>query len=379
MPYWRLSAYYLFYFGALGALVPFWGVYLQSHGFSAAAIGALMGILMGTKVVAPMLAGWLADHLGARMPLVRLSALATCLTFIGIFWVHSLWAVALVMLVFSFFWNAALPQVESVTFNHLGAAVSRYAEVRLWGSVGFVLIVLGLGVWVERAGTELIPGTVLVLFAAVWISAMLVPDCGHSPHEHPPPAIRRLLARPEIAFFLLSCFLMQFSHGIYYAFYSIHLEAIGYRSALVGALWAFGVVAEVLVFLRMRWLLERFGARRILLASLALAALRWLLIGWLAPILWVQVFAQVLHAASFGSFHAAAIHLVHHYFPGAVQGRGQALYNSLSFGAGGGAGSLIGGQLWAPWGAGPTFTLAALAAVIGWLCALGFVDRERRF
>ncbi|EIC23529.1 MFS transporter [Thiorhodovibrio frisius] len=379
MPYWRLSAYYLFYFGALGALVPFWGPYLQSHGFSAAAIGALMAILMGTKLVAPMLWGWLADHFGARMPLVRISAFATCVTFVGIFWSDSLWSVALVMLVFSFFWNAALPQVESVTFNHLGAAANRYSQVRLWGSVGFVLVVGGLGWWVGRSGTGVIPGIVLALFVAVWMSAMLVPDCGHAHHAHPVASIRRLLMRHEIAFFLLSCFLMQFSHGIYYAFYSIHLEAAGYSSALIGALWALGVMAEVLLFLRMHWLLERFGARRILLASLALGVLRWNLIGWLAPVLLVQVLAQCLHAATFGAFHASAIHLVHHYFPGSVQGRGQALYNSLSFGAGGGAGSLLGGQLWGPLGAGPTFALASVAAIGGWLCVFWFVDRERHF
>lgn len=379
MPYWRLSGYYLFYFGALGALVPYWGPYLQSHGFSAAAIGALMAILMGTKLLAPIIWGWLADHLGRRMPLVRLSAFATCIAFVGIFWAESLWAVAAVMLLFSFFWNAALPQMESVTFNHLGAAVNRYARVRLWGSVGFILVVGLLGWWVGLAGTGVIPGTVLVLFIAVWLSALLVPDCGHRHEAHPTVSIRRLLLRPEIAFFLLTCFLMQFSHGIYYAFYSIHLEAVGYRSVLVGALWAFGVIAEVLVFLRMHWLLERFGARHILLAALLLAVLRWSLIGFLAPILWVQVFAQALHAASFGAFHAAAIHLVHHYFPGSIQGRGQALYNSLSFGAGGGAGSLLAGQLWVPLGAGPTFALAALAAFVGWLCAAAFVDRERRY
>jgi PPP family 3-phenylpropionic acid transporter len=208
---------------------------------------------------------------------------------------------------------------------------------------------------------------------------MLVPDCPHPHQAHPVAPVRRLLARPEIAFFLLSCFLMQFSHGVYYAFYSIHLEAVGYGSAQVGALWALGVGVEVLVFLRMPWLLERFGARPILLASLALAVLRWNLIGWLAPLLLVQILAQALHAATFGAFHASAIHLVHHYFPGSVQGRGQALYNSLSFGAGGGAGSLLGGQLWGSVGAGPTFALAALVALAGWFFANRFVDRERRF
>lgn len=379
MPYWRLSGYYLFYFAALGALAPFWGVYLLELGYSSAAIGALMAILMGTKLIAPMLWGWLADRYDRRIGLVRIASGATVLCFVGIFWVATPWSMAAVMLAFSFFWNAGLPQVESVTFNHLGLAANRYARVRLWGSVGFILVVGGLGWWVGWAGTGVIPATVLALFVAVFLSTLWVPDAPHPTPPRAPVSLWRLLGRAEIAFFLLACFLMQFSHGVYYAFYSIHLEAVGYSSASVGALWAWGVAAEVLVFLGMHRLLARFGARRLLLAGLALAVLRWNLTGFLPTVLMAQILAQGLHAATFGAFHAAAIHLVHHYFPGSVQGRGQALYNSLSFGAGGGAGSLLAGQLWEPWGAGLTFALGALAAALGWLCAFLFVDRERRF
>jgi PPP family 3-phenylpropionic acid transporter len=188
-----------------------------------------------------------------------------------------------------------------------------------------------------------------------------------------------LLRRPEIAAFLASCFLMQASHGAYYAFYSIHLTDAGYTSAAVGALWAWGVVVEVAVFVGMQRLLEGFGARRVLLASLALAVLRWLLIGSFVQHLGVQVFAQALHAATFGAFHASAIHLVHHFFTGRTQGRGQALYNSLGFGAGGAVGSLGSGLLWSGGGAAVTFGVAAVAATLAWLTAWIWVDRERRF
>jgi PPP family 3-phenylpropionic acid transporter len=172
---------------------------------------------------------------------------------------------------------------------------------------------------------------------------------------------------------------MQASHGAYYAFYSIHLTDAGYSSAAVGALWAWGVVVEVLVFLVMHRLLERFGARRVLMASLALAVLRWLLIGAFVGELGVQIFAQALHSATFGTFHASAIHLAHHYFTGRTQGRGQALYNSLGFGAGGAAGSLASGALWSSGGAMITFGVSAFLATLGWVAAAIWVDRERRY
>lgn len=365
MPYWRLSGYYLFYFASLGALVPYWSLYLQSEGFDALAIGQLMALLSGTKIVAPMLWGHLVDHSGRRMPLVRLATLMSLLAFVPVFVADGFWRMALAMFAFSFFWNAALPQVEAVTFNHLRERPSRYAQVRLWGSIGFILVVALLGLQLESAPLSVVPLWVLVLFVGIWLSSLVIPDSAPPLHDQPSPGLRHLLARPETLAFFGVCFLMQFGHGIYYAFYSIHLEAAGYASAAVGWLWSLGVVAEVVVFLLMHRLLERFGARLVLLWSLGLALVRWLLIGAFIDWVAVQILAQLLHAATFGTFHAAAIHWVHHAFAGRTQGRGQALYNSLSFGLGGASGSLIGGMLWGGAGAFTTFGIAAAAAALG--------------
>lgn len=365
MPYWRLSGYYLFYFASLGALVPYWALYLQAKGFDALAIGQLMAILSVTKIVAPMVWGHIVDRTGQRVQMVRLGALVTVLGFLTVFLANGFWGMAFAMLVFSFFWNASLPQMEAITFNHLRDRPTRYALVRLWGSVGFVLVVLALGVVLEDGSIDRVPIWMLWLTACVWLSSLWVPDSPPSHGGHPPPALRRLLRRPDIVALLGASFLMQLSHGIYYAFYSIHLTSAGYDSIAVGRLWALGVVAEVLIFLVMHRLLERFGARRVLLWSLGLAAVRWFSIGAYVDALGIQVIAQILHAATFGTFHASAIHLVHQMFPGRTQGRGQAIYNSLSFGAGGAAGSLIGGSLWTDSGPLVTFGVGAAAAVCG--------------
>jgi MFS transporter, PPP family, 3-phenylpropionic acid transporter len=379
MPYWRLAGFYFFYFASLGALIPFWGLYLKDRGFSPVAIGQLTAVFMATKIVAPNLWGWIADHRGSRLPIVRLASLLSLLIFSGIYAAQGFWGIAAVMVLFSFFWNASLPQVEVVTFNHLGPLIRHYAKIRLWGSIGFIVAVLTLGAVVERTGTGVVPGLVLVLFAGIWLVSLTIPESVQPSDGQKSMSVISLLRKPEIAAFLATCLLMQASHGALYAFYSIHLTEAGYSSAAIGALWAWGVVMEVLVFLGMHRLLGRFGARRILLVSLALAVLRWLLTGSFVESLAIQIFAQTLHAATFGTFHASAIHLVHHYFSGRTQGRGQALYSSLSFGAGGALGSLVSGVLWSDAGAGVTFGLSALAAGLGWVTAWVWVDREREF
>lgn len=367
--YWRLSTFYLFYFAALGALVPYWSLYLKDRGFVAAEIGELIAILMATKLVAPNVWGWIADRTGRRMASIRLASLLAALIFAGALFNSSYVWLALVMAGFSFFWNAALPQFEAVTLSHLGDSTHRYSSIRLWGSVGFILSVAGLGWMFERVGIELLPHALVLLFTAIWLSSLLVPDHTptHSSRRHEP--LREVLRRPDVMALLAVCFLMQASHGPYYTFFTLYLEEYGYSRSHIGQLWALGVVAEIGVFLVMHRWLPRFGARRLLLSSLVLTTLRWLLIAGFAENLSLVMLAQTLHAASFGIHHAVAIYLIHQFFVGRNQGRGQALYSSLSFGAGGAVGSLAAGYLWAGIGAEWTFVAAAAASALAWLVA----------
>jgi len=370
MIYWRLSGFYLFYFASLGALVPYWSVYLKSLGFSVTEIGQLFAILMGTKIVAPNVWGWIADHTGARMRVVRIASLLAALAFAGVFVSESYWWIALVMAGFSFFWNASLPQFEATTMNHLGDNAHRYSGIRLWGSVGFIVAVAALGPVLDRFGADWLPRVLLVVFALIWLSSLAVPEsaAGHLPLVQQP--LREVLRRPLVLSLLAVCFLVQASHGPYYAFFTLYLEEYGYSTAVIGQFWALGVVAEIGVFLLMPRLLPRFGARRLLLAAVALTTLRWLLIAGFAAWPLVITLAQLLHAASFGLYHAVAIFLVHRLFTGAHQGRGQALYSSVSFGAGGAAGSLASGYLWSGMGPQAMYLLAAAtgaaALVVTW-------------
>jgi PPP family 3-phenylpropionic acid transporter len=371
-PYWRLSGFYLFYFATLGALLPYWALYLQDLGHDALAIGQLMALLMASKIVAPNIWAWLADRSGRRMPLVRWAAAGTLACFCGVFAGNSFAWLAVVVLAFGFFFNAALPQFEATTLNHLGREAHRYSHVRVWGSIGFIVSVLSLGMLFDVAGRALLPFGMALLLAATWLVSCTVPEAGAAAVAVAPPPTRAVLGRREVVALLLASLLMQASHGPYYSFFSIHLDAAGYAANTIGGLWALGVIAEVFVFLFAHRLLVRFGARQLLVTSLALTVLRWLAIGWLVDSLAWLVCAQLLHAASFGSYHAAAMHMVHRLFPASHQGRGQALYSSLSFGAGGALGSLLGGYAWSAFGAAPTWFAAALVALLGLaVCSYG--------
>ena len=364
LPYWRLSGFYFFYFALLGSAAPFLGLYFDHLGFSAARIGELVAIPMLMRCVAPNLWGWLGDATGQRLMIVRLGAVCTLLSFSLIFYGKSYAWLALVMALHAFFWHAVLPQFEVITLAHLREQASRYSQIRLWGSIGFIVAVVGLGALFERLGLDVYPVAVMAVMVGIVISSIWVPDA--VPEQRPEldgqDGFLRQLCRPGVLAFFVSVGLMQVSHGPYYTFFSIHLEALGYGRSTIGMLWALGVVAEILLFLVMAALLTRFSLRQVLLASFALAAIRWLLLGTLAEHLGVLLVAQLMHAATFGSFHAAAIHFVQRSFGYRQQGQGQALYATLA-GIGGALGALYSGYSWASLGPLWTFAIASLAAL----------------
>jgi len=172
-----------------------------------------------------------------------------------------------------------------------------------------------------------------------------------------------------VAFFLVYL-LLQAAHGPYYTFFSIYLRDNHYSAGVTGALWSLGVAAEILIFVFIRYLLRRVTLRNVLLASLLLSALRWLLIAYRVQNLYWLIPAQMLHAASFGAMHVTAIHLVHRYFGIRHQGKGQALYSSISFGLGGMIGSLYSGHYWTLLGGQAVFALAAAICLAAFVIAL---------
>ncbi|TCV57308.1 MFS transporter [Pseudomonas fluorescens] len=362
LPYWRLSSFYLFYFALLGSTAPFLALYFDHLGFNAARIGELVAIPMLMRCVAPNIWGWLGDYTGRRLAIVRFGAICTLLTFSLIFIDKSYAWLAMVMALHAFFWHAVLPQFEVITLAHLSGQASRYSQVRLWGSIGFIITVVLLGRLFEWLSLDIYPVALVLIMAGIVLASFWVPNA--QPLQGPRDVgegFLRQLRNPGVLAFYICVGLMQVSHGPYYTFLTLHLERLGYSRGLIGLLWAVGVVAEVLVFLLMSRILARFSVRRVLLASFLLAALRWLLLGSLAEFLWVLLFAQVLHAATFGSFHAAAIHFVQRSFGPRQQGQGQALYAALA-GTGGALGALYSGYSWNALGASWTFSLASLAA-----------------
>src|SRR5699024_9392292 len=256
--YGRFSAYYFLYYALLGALVPYWALFLQARGFNAWQIGLLLAIPHLTKLGAPNLWGWLADKSGKRLRIIRAGNLFVAFVFRWVFLADGFWPMVWVLAGYSFFWNAVMAQCEALVLESLGEKSHQYSFIRLWGSVGFIVTVLVLGLLVENLGVSIIAVTMSALLALLWLASLSLPQV--QPQEESKRTADRLwsllLQAPALAFFVAGL-LMQLSHGPYYGFFTLYLDGQGIATRWVGALWTLGVVAEIVLFMTMAFWLKQ--------------------------------------------------------------------------------------------------------------------------
>ena len=376
--YQRLSSYYFFFFASLGVFVPYWPLYLKSLEFNAVEIGELMAVVLFSKLIAPYFLGWLADHFYQRLLIIRLSMLFSVLAFMGVFFDFAFWGQVAVMAIFGFFWNSSLPLFEALTLSHLGKNTHGYSRIRLWGSVGFILMAAATPAIINFAGIRFLPYALVILLISNALVTLLIEDKRESEkisskHNF---ILAQILKNPIVLALLATCALQSLSHGAYYTFISIYLEDHHYSRSMIGTMWALGVIAEVVLFLYAYKLLTRFGIYHLFTFSLLVTSLRWVILALWVDHLWLLILAQIFHAASFGLFHLTAINLTHLLFPGRMQGRGQALYAGLSFGLGGALGSWLSGNAWETFGSTWTFLGSALIALTGAIIALRFIQEK---
>ena len=362
--YQRLSGFYFSYFAFIGAFAPYFALYLKSLGYSAAQIGLLLAVNPVARIFGPNLWGWLSDHYRARSRLIRLTAVGTAVVFVAVFFNHGFVWMFTALLLLNVFWCGVLPLAESATLSLVGSRVGAYGRVRLWGSVGFVAVVILGGYLLDFFGVGALAPMVLSLLVLMAASTFFLPRDREPSHHAEHASILSIVKRPEVIALLAGFFLMQVAHGPYNAFYSIHLVEAGYAKKAVGWLWSLGVIAEIALFVLLPRLMRAYSLNQILLFSFGCAFVRLLMIAWGVGSLTILLAAQLLHAITFGAFHSAGVAMMHQIFRGRNQARGQAIYTSLGYGLGGTLGTLMAGYSWETLGSEWTFTFAATAALL---------------
>lgn len=366
----RLAGYYLFLFAYLGVYLPWLPPLLQSRGFGPALIGTSLGVVQLVRSVLSPAVGWGADRIPAKRVLLGASSIVAGGVLFGLYGTWSPTAILLLLALHGVFLAPLFPLAEMLTLRTLGDDAPRYGRVRLWGSIGFLVTSLGLGALGGRAGVD--PALVPLAMGAPLVLGGLLAFGGRVPAgevaHHTADDSGRIPWLPVICIYLAAG-LGQGAHGPYYAFFTLRMQELGVGDMAIGALWAWGVVAEVILMWLSWRILPRLGLAAGLRLALALGAARWLLFAFEPPVAVVAV-GQTLHAASFALLHITAVQWIDELMPSSRKVLGQSLLSACVFGLGVGGGMFVAGELHGMLDYAGLYGVAAAAALAGLLASL---------
>ena len=365
----NFALFFFAYYGYVGVFSPYASLYFADRGLSATQIGILMSLMQVMRIFGPNVWGWVADQSRRRVLVLRLTSVAAALTFCGMFVGQSFMFFFALMVTVNLFTSAQGPISEALMLSSMRGDLTHYGRVRLWGSVGFIVLVTLSGYALDWQGIELMPWIALLMLVMVTSVTFSLHEEPATQHAQPSNSVRELLSRKSVLSFFASTFLMIAAHSSLYVYYSLYLSDMGYSKSVIGLMWSLGVIAEILFFFYQAPLFRRFGVRKLMLFSLGIAVIRFLMIGWGAQSLAILLVAQVLHAATFGVHHSASVATLQRWFAGPLQARGQALYISISYGLGGTVGGLLLSACWDSFGARWVYVLAAIMSFLGLIAA----------
>ena len=363
------GAFYFAYYSFVGVFPAYVTLYLAFREIGPFEIGMLMAIMQGTRIIGPTFWGWLADLTGRRDRMLQLTAAAALVVFIGFFFPGSFWYFVVFMFGVNIFTSAQGPLSDTLILGEMRTNMARYGQLRLWGSIGYIVMTAIAGYVFEKAGISCMPWLGAVILGITLLISLKLYQTPHPMPVREKASIWQVLFKKEVVAFMISAFFMQAAHASLYSFYSLYLSDLGYSSFTIGMMWAAGAAAEILFFIYHDPIIRKIGVKWLLLGSLLIAVARFMMIGVGAFAFWILMVAQILHAATFGAHHVSSIFLVRKWFEGAMQARGQAIYISASWGIGGTLGAFLLSFVWASFPHEAIYWCAAATALVGFAAA----------
>jgi MFS transporter, PPP family, 3-phenylpropionic acid transporter len=358
-----MSTQYFLYFGTMGIFLPYFNLYCHHIGLTGFEIGSLSAVRSVTFALFPLFWGALADRLGNRRFLYIFCNFTSMLVWTLFFFTISFWPMLIITAFYGFFFSPIISFLETATLETLAQGKRNYGRIRVWGSISFIIAVIGIGKLTDFFSTRLILygicfGALLQSgFSLCLPKTVVLPP--HAKEKKSPPMLTR-----NMVVFLICGFLMLVSHGTYYGFFSIHLDALGCSKTFIGISWAIAVIAEIVVMINSGRLFRHTALETVLFYSFIIAAGRWLLL-FLFDSPLVIILGQLTHAFTYGAFHMASILYMDQLSPDKAKTMGQSVNNAVTYGLGLMTGFFLSGALFTPLGAQTLFLVSAGIALAG--------------
>jgi PPP family 3-phenylpropionic acid transporter len=372
---WRLAIFYAALFAALGVQLPFLPVWLAAKDLSARDIGVVLAIPMVVRVLTIPLAARVADRRDALRGTMIAAGAVAALGYGVVGFAEGRLAIMLLFALASAFYTPLITLADAYALRGLAERRRGYGPVRLWGSAAFIAGSFGAGFLLDAIRARdliwLIAAAIVFTAAAACALEPLARGAAVAPaHTRPTISLLRNKAFLAVA---VAASLIQASHALLYGFSTIAWQAVGLGGGTIGALWALGVIAEIVLFALSGRL--ALGPLTLLLMGAAGGAVRWAAMAFDPPFALLPAL-QCLHALSFGATHLGAVGFIARSAPPEIGATAQG-YLAVAQGLAMAAAMAISGVLYARYG-GFAYSVMALMAVAGGVFAAAAVAWLRR-
>ncbi len=346
-----LAFFYFFYFAIVGVYVIFLPKVLAMALYTPSEIGLILGAAPLVRFLLPF-AFLQYFHLDKKS--FQLSIMIMFLSAVAFYFsIYHFYALFLSNIGLGIGMSLILPYIEMVALEHLGK--EKYGKIRLFGSIGFILVALVLVKYLHSVHIALLYLLILTALTAVFAFVLVLRSHQGKEAKKETENDIQLFAHWKL---WLSLMLMQMSFGAFYNFFTLYETAHGISLEMTINLWVFGVIVEI-VMLYMQGRFLHFNLLSILEVTIFAAVVRWFLLFLYPQNFIVLFFAQSLHALSFALFYSASISYLHQFYKSKVLA--QQFYSGITFGLGGFAGALVFGYVYEYFPA-YTFLFASLIA-----------------
>lgn len=364
-----MAVVFFFMFGAIGALSPYLSLFYKEAGLSATQISLLMSITPFLLFFSQPIFGPLTDRSGHRGRMLALLLLVVAGTGGIIAFGTSFWTLLPLVALWSFFSGVLVPIGDSIALGEVVRKGVTYPQIRLWGSVGFLIVTTIMGWAYDVISLRWAFPVYALLMAVGWYFARRLPADGISSQRSVWPALKGLLRNRRLMAFLLLSAVIAMSNAAHAAFFSVHLQGIGGSNTQVGYAWALAALVEVPLWLVLGRITKRVGPLPLLaFAGFAFATRFWLYGATTVPV--VLVLLQVLQGLSFAVFMPTAVVFVGEMTGDELRTSGQALLVLVNSGVATILGTLGAGRIVDAYG---TAVLYRVAGNVAFVAGIGFV------
>ena len=356
----RFSFYYAAVFLVIGIHVPFWPAWLAHRGLDAGEISLILSVAIWVRAFANPFIAHFADRSGAHRRIIVISAAGSIGAYALVGAADGFPALFGLNLLATSLFMALIPLGENLASRSAARHGFDYGRVRLWGSIAFIAAAWTGGFAIDFTGDDAILWMLLAALTCAMMAGLRLPRRG----RRRAPAIRFpalvLLRSKNFLIFILAVSLLQASHAVLYLFSTLHWRSAGIPDSVIGALWAEGVAAEILLFAFSGAVAARLGPVRLMLIAAAAGLVRWTVLAESTDLAALAA-VQWLHGLTFGAAHLAAIHYMLRTVPEDMSASAQSLYSGFAVGLAMGLVMLAGGWLFEAFGGGAFHAMTALS------------------